>query len=168
MLSALTNRSIHQRKIADANSQPSNQISCMITDYPKGIWQETKNKGLVFYNYGSQLINRYGYYNSPNSIGSNWVTAIAKTTDNTLLITLWNGKGGGFNRFWIDKKRFQHFDEDNYYWYNNAITTSDGLALVVGWGSSIHQLDPALNWFSQKNILFQNNFFPIHKKIFVK
>lgn len=152
MLSAFAHRSIHLRKIADANSLPSNQITCMLTDYPKGIWLGTKNKGLVFYNYGNQIINRYGYYDSPDSIGSNWVTAIAKTSDNTLLITLWNGQGGGFNRFWIDKKRFQRFDEDNYYWYSNTITTSDGVALVAGWGASIYQFNPALNRFTQKKI----------------
>lgn len=150
MLSAFANRSIHLQKIADANSLPSNQITCMLTDYPKGIWLGTKNKGLAFYNYGNQLINRYGYFNSPDSIGSNWVTAIAKTTDNTLLITLWNGRDGGFNRFWIDKKRFQRFNADNYYWYSNTITTSDGLAFVASWGFSIHQFNPALNRFTQK------------------
>jgi len=150
MLSARTGRSVHLHKIADVNSLPSNQVTCMLADYPKGIWLGTQNKGLAFYHFGKQIFQRYGYYNSPDSIGSNWVTAIAKTTDNTLLITLWNGKGGGFNRFWIDKKRFQRFDVDNYYWYSSTITTSDGLAWVSNWGGPIHQFNPAFNRFTRK------------------
>ncbi len=150
MLSAKAHSSIHLRKLADLNSLPSNQISCMLPVYPKQIWMGTQNKGLVCYDNATKRITRFGYADCPDSIGSNWVTSIAPSKNNSLLITLWNGHGGALNRFWLDKKMFQRFDADQYYWYTHVVSTSDGKALVGSWGINLKEFDPLLNSYTNR------------------
>lgn len=150
LLTTFARKSTHLRKIADVNSLPSNQITCMLPEYPKGLWLGTQNKGLVFINFNTKNVTRFGYFNHSDSLASNWVTSIARTTDNSMLVTLWNGYGGALNRFWPDKKRFKRYNPDGYYWYSNVITTSDGKALFSPWGLGVYEFDPRTDWVTSR------------------
>ena len=144
-LSVLTkklNRFEHIRKIPEKNSLPTNDVTALLSTNFNELWVGTRSKGLVRYDQSSSYFSTHSYFNSPDSIGSNFVTSISQYDANNLYLSLWNGWGGALNRYSIGRNSFSRFQfDDNYFWYRSVLVHSSKRVLVGSWGTGVHEFD---------------------------